>query len=83
MFTEKVIATIDPTMDREEMRAYGQKLADLYGLTYYVYEVREGRFFVTVEEDQKGIVEACISSSPILGRARLEEEVNSFLLTWR
>jgi hypothetical protein len=73
-----------------EAKAYGQTLADLYGITYYVYITAAGDFQVTPElgwtPTEKPyfvasyhVVAECVSCSPILGKERLEEEVNSFL----
>lgn len=81
-------------MDLAEAIAYGQKLSDLYGLTYYIYPTSDGTFMATPEMGWTptyepiyvachNIVAECVTRSPLSGADRLEEEVQSFLRTWR
>ena len=64
-----------------------QLCADLYGMTYGVYERENGSLiaFPLGDTDLLGPgkwVAICESRSPLIGAARLKEEVDRFLLTW-
>jgi ABC-type transporter lipoprotein component MlaA len=87
-----VVNTVVPTVEvyrpsplaAEILRA--QERADLYGLTYGVYSWGDGRYLAFPQGDTTMLgdvweVGSCVSNSPILGKARLEEEVSRFMMT--
>lgn len=84
-----VVETVSPVRELPKLSplalaiAQAQQLADLYGLTYGVYERQDGSFMhwpgdpAILNPVQK--IGECYPTYPIWGAARLDEEVEAFL----